>query len=301
MKSDPKRINIELSILIVSYNAIQFLDNCLASIKEFLTSTYEVILVDNGSNDGTSRHIRENYPWVKLIRSERNLGFTAGNNLAARAADGKFMLLLNADTKLLTDVQPAIDLLTSDPKIGVVGGLMYRKNGAVGQSTGHFPSAFRLWLIKSLWIRSQVPYGGADQQIFRADWVEGAFLMTSRENWQALGGLDEYYFLCGDDMDFCRATVERGLEVVQCTKIRYIHFGGHTPNRAKFLYGGFRHYHKKFSGPVETVFADVVLRVGLVIRITTFGVLYFLTRRPQTKEKLMGFIDAHRNWAAMTP
>ena len=109
---------------------------------------------------------------------------------------------------------------------------------------------------------------------YKVEWLEGAFLMTRAENWRALGGLDEYYFLGIDDIDFCRATSDRGLAVVQCAKVRYIHFGGYTPSRAKFVYAGFRHYYKKFSSPAHRLLAELVLRVGLWLRIAIFGVWY---------------------------
>lgn len=290
---------IELSIIIVSYNARKYLEGCLRSIQEHVSVSHEVILVDNGSQDDTCFLISNQFPWVILIPSKKNLGFTAGNNLGVSKARGKYLLLLNADTVLLSDISPAILLLKNNVQIGIVGGRMFRANGRSGISTGHFPSAFRLWLFKSIWMKPKAGY--FDLPALKADWVEGAFLMTTAENWRALGGLDEYYFLCADDMDFCRATSGRGLAVVQSPNVKYIHFGGHTVGRMTYLYAGFRHYHKKFSGSVERRLAEAVLRLGLVFRIAAFGTCYFVTRSARAGEKWRSFIEVHRTWAQMNP
>lgn len=290
---------VELSIIIVAHNARRYLDGCLRSILQYVSVAYEVVLVDNGSQDGTCSFVRETFPWVQFIASEKNLGFTAGNNLAVSRSVGKYLLLLNADTVLLTDIAPAMRLLQENLTIGVVGGRMFRSNDQPGISTGHFPSSSRLWLFRSIWMKPRRAYQCLPAT--RADWVEGAFLMTTSENWRALGGLDEYYFLCADDMDFCRATSNRGLTIVQSAEVRYVHFGGHTVSRMTYLYAGFRHYHKKFSGALERRAAETVLRLGLFARMSAFGLWYLVTRNPQAGEKWRSFLEVHRTWAQMNP
>ena len=117
--------NSLLSILIVNWNGKEFLDGCFSSIREKVSVPYEVIVVDNHSTDGSADLIEERYPWVKLIRSADNLGFAAGNNLAARHATGEYLLLLNNDTVLQTDLVDAISLLEDEGRIGAVGARMF--------------------------------------------------------------------------------------------------------------------------------------------------------------------------------
>ena len=138
-----------LSILIVNYNGRRFIPDCLGSLRERVSLPHEVILVDNGSADGSADLVRSEFPEVRLIAEGRNHGFTAGNNLAAREARGAYLLLLNTDTILLDDPEPAVALLEQEPDIGVVGARMVDARRAYRPSTGHFPRPGRLIRIRS--------------------------------------------------------------------------------------------------------------------------------------------------------
>jgi len=289
--------DVTVSLLLVCYNAKRFLRDCLTSIRANVSMPSEVVLLDNGSTDGTHEFVTEHFPWVRLIRSEENLGFIRGSNLAARSARGKYYLLLNSDTVLMSDIRPAIGLLETDPRIGIVGAQMYGTHNERRPSTGHFPRAMLLWKFGWLWATPERhPYGNSLPNAFRVDWVEGSFLLTTAENWTALGGLDESNFNYGDDVEFCRSTANRGLLTVHCTDVKYVHFGGYDPSKLGYLYAGFRRYHRKFSSYPERLLADVVLRVGLFIRIGVFGVWYLLQRSDAAKEKLRRCMDVHKHW-----
>ena len=284
-----------LSIFLVCYNAVRYLADCLNAVRERVTLPYEVILLDNGSTDHTSDVIRQCYPWVNLLRSEENVGFIRGNNIAAKHARGEYYLLLNSDTILLTDLVSAIKLLEGKNQIGVVGAKMYGEQNQVRPSAGRFPRALRLWRFGSLWVNPE-EQADSNSRIFPVDWVEGSFLMTTAENWNAIGGLDESNFLYGDDIDFCRSTLERGLITVQCATTKYIHFGGFEPSRTGYLFAGYRHYHQKFSSRAERLLADVVLRVGLFGRVFVYGVRYLISREPSIGEKARSFAKLQRQW-----
>jgi GT2 family glycosyltransferase len=290
-----------LSILMVAYNSKKYLDGCLNAIKESVSCPFEVVLVDNASPEPVLDDLTLRYSWLRIIRSSRNLGFNAGNNLAAKNARGKYILLLNIDTLLLTDVEPAVRLLEADQNIAVVGARACGGSGELRPSAGHFPKARRLWWFRSLWTKPTVSYGPSEWHAFRVDWVEGSFLMTRLENWIEIGGFDENNFLYGNDVDFCRGTADRGLAVVQCTDVRYVHFGGYEMSRARNLYAGFREYHRKFSNPLERLNADVVLWLGLLARISVYGLWYRLTKNDRIGRKLQSFVQVHRDWPRITP
>jgi GT2 family glycosyltransferase len=291
-----------LSILILTHNHGKFLEGCLTSIEKYVSCSFEVILVDNGSSEKLSDSVTAGRPWLKIIRSERNLGFNAGNNLAAKSANGEFLLLLNIDTVLLTDVVPVIALLQQpEMKIGVAGAQAYGASNESRSSAGHFPTAHRLWFFRSLWMKPKVAYGPSEWHAFKVDWVEGSFFATSLKHWRTLGGFDEKNFLYGNDVEFCRSTMESGLAVIQCTEVKYIHFGGYEVSRMGHLYAGLRDYHKKFSTPVERKMADIVLRFGLVARIFAYRMLYWLTRDKKVGLKCRQFGEVRRNWGQLTP
>jgi N-acetylglucosaminyl-diphospho-decaprenol L-rhamnosyltransferase len=296
MRTDPL-----LSILMVAYDSGKYLEGCLTSIDQNVSCPFEVILVDNGPSKAVPDEVTSRYPWLRVIRSEKNLGFNAGNNLAAKSASGKYILLLNIDTILLTDISQALRLLGSDLRIGVVGAQAYDAFGELRPSAGYFPKPWRLWLFRSLWSRPKVPHGPADLHAFKVDWIEGSFLMTTFENWLEVGGFDEKNFLYGNDVDLCRTTKERGLAVVHCTDVKYVHFCGYEVKRMGNLYAGFREYHRKFSTPFERRMADFVLRTGLLLRILAYGMWYGLTKDAGIGDKLRSFAEVRRNWVQLAP
>ena len=232
-----------LSILVISYNSRSFLDECLLSIKRHISVPFEVVLVDNNSSDGTPQYVRERYPWVRLIESAHNLGFAGGNNRAARESKGTYLLLLNCDTILLTDVTPALRILEKDSRVGVVGARMYGLDGEPRPSTAHFPCPWRLWKFTWQWSSPLArPFGAPDLSAFRHDWVEGSFLLTTRENWLGVGGMDESGFMYGEDVEFCANLAQQGRLTVLCARVMYVHFGGYTVERMIHGYAGYRRF-----------------------------------------------------------
>jgi N-acetylglucosaminyl-diphospho-decaprenol L-rhamnosyltransferase len=288
-----------LSILVLTHNHEKFLAGCLDSIQRYVSCPFEVILVDNASQE-PSDSLTARYPWLRVIRSEKNLGFNAGNNLAARNANGEHLLLLNVDTVLLSDVVPAIALLRSDLKIGAVGAEAHGVAGEIRPSAGRFPKAHRLWLFRNLWMKPKISLGPSQLRAFKVDWVEGSFLVTTLELWNAVGGFDEKNFLYGNDVEFCRSASDRGLAVVQCTATKYIHFGGYEVSRVGQLYAAFRAYHRKFSTPLEQRMADLVMRAGLIARILVYGLWFRATKNKKIGEKYQRFVEVRRNWAHLT-
>jgi GT2 family glycosyltransferase len=291
-----------LSILLVSYNSRRFIEDCLLSIRRHVSVTFEVVLVDNNSVDGTAQYVREHHPWVRLVASDRNLGFTGGNNRAARESKGTYLLLLNCDTILLTDVTSGIHILETDHLVGVVGARMYGVHGETRPSTAHFPCPWRLWKFTWQWSKPTArPYGAPDLTAFRHDWVEGSFLMTTRRNWFDLDGMDESGFMYAEDVEFCAHSAQLGRLCVLCTKMMCIHFGGYTVDRMAHGYAGYRRFHASCSDPFTRWRADMVLLLGLVPRLVVYGFLAALTRDAGLTRKYKKFWDVLWHWNELAP
>ncbi len=291
-----------VSILLVSYNSKRYLDDCLQAVAKHVSVPHEIVLVDNGSGDGTPDYVRMHYPAVRLIESEANLGFTGGNNLAARQARGTFLLLLNCDTVLLTDITAGLRILTEDARVGVVGARMYGRNGELRANTGHFPKPWRMWKFTSQWSKPlRHPFGEPAHAAFRHDWVEGSFLLTRRSNWEGVGGMDESGFMYTEDVEFCAHTLQRGLRTVQCSQLMYLHFGGYSVERMSYLYAGYRRFHASCSTPAMRQRAELVLLLGLVPRLVVFGLLALFTRKPAFRKKFWRFADVLRSWKSLAP
>ena len=297
MTSDPV-----LSILLVSYNSAAFMRDCLDAIVRHVTVPFEAILVDNASRDNTLEIVRSDYPWVRAFGSETNLGFTGGNNLAARHARGKYLLLLNCDTVLLTDVAPGIQILEEDASVGVVGARMYDAHGELLVNAGYFPLPKRLWKFTSMWTKPlSQPYGAVALSAFRHDWVEGSFLLTSLENWKAVDGFDESGFMYVEDVEFCGHTAHRDLVTVQCSKLMYLHFSGYSSERIDYLYAGYRRFHASCSDRQTQRLADLVLLAGLLPRIAAYGVLATFTSSKEAKVKYRKFLHILLHWNETAP
>ncbi len=291
-----------VSILLVSYNSKRYMEDCLHAIQRHVSVPYEVILVDNGSSDGTAEHVRSTFPAVRVVQSETNLGFTGGNNLAARHARGTFLLLLNCDTVLLTDLTPGLRILLEEERVGVVGARMYGRHGELRANTGHFPKPWRLWKFTLQWSKPlHKPFGDPALSAFQHDWVEGSFLLTRRSNWEAVGGMDESGFMYTEDVEFCAHTLQRGLRSVQCSRLMYLHFGGYSVERMSYLYAGYRRFHASCSNAATRRRAEWVLLLGLAPRLIVFGLLALLTRRPAFRKKFHRFADVLRSWKTLAP
>ena len=286
-----------LSILIVNYNGQAFVDPCLRSLRDQVSVRFEVIVVDNGSSDGSPEYLERAYPWVHLIRSKENLGFARGTNLAARQATGQYYLLLNVDTVLVSDVVAAIDVLEQLNIAGIVGAKMLNEQGEIRKSTGYFPSPMRLWLLSRLYCDPErTPYGPEALKTFQVDWVEGSFLLTRSDLWRRTGGLDEAIYMYGEEVDFCKRCASAGYDCVLCTLVQYKHFGGFSIERTPHLYRGFRHYHRKFSSSAVRVCANVVMKSGLYLRVALYFVRYLVTRDLRAEKKCAVFAEVLRDW-----
>jgi GT2 family glycosyltransferase len=286
-----------LSILIVNYNGRAFVDPCLRSVCDQVSVSFEAIVVDNGSNDGSSDYIERTYPWVHLIRSGENLGFVRGTNLAARHATGKYYLLLNIDTVLGSDLVAAINVLEQMSSVGIVGARMLDESGETRRNTGYFPSPMRLWMLSHLYCApDRKPYGPAALCAFQVDWVEGSFLLTRSDLWRQTRGLDEAIYMYGEEVEFCKRCASAGYNCVLCTLVQYRHFGGFSVERTPYLYRGFRYYHRKFSSLAVRVCANAVMKIGLHLRVALYFVRYLVTRDPRADKKRTVFSEVLRDW-----
>jgi len=224
-----------LSILIVNYNGMRFLRDCLDSVRAHVHCPHEVIIVDNASADDSVAYIRANFPEVRLIASEVNTGFTGGNNLAAEAASGDLLLLLNNDTVILSDIQAAVDRFSA-PQVGITGAHLCYADRRNQPSVGYEHTPLRMvlsWLGVSglaalptaFRLMERAP---AFYQADRGDvaWVSGAFLLTRRELWNQLGGLDERYFMYVEDVDYCRRVRQAGYRIDYVAGVDVLHYEG---------------------------------------------------------------------------
>jgi len=216
---------IEISVVIVGWNAKHYLELCLDSlVKSPPRRNVEVLVVDNASSDGSAEMIEAKYPWVKLIKSGENLGFAKGNNVAIRQTTGRYIALVNPDVIVFPGCLDALaDFLDKNPKVGNVGPRVLNPDMSMQSTCRRFPS---LWnnFCSATRLESTfkgIPFFAGEHMFYFAhdrtlavDVLVGCFSMIRRETFDQVGLLDEGLFMYGDDVDWCRRARNGGWQVV---------------------------------------------------------------------------------------
>ena len=222
---------LSVSIIIVSFNARAHLERCLQSLHDSPPSRLrEIIVVDNASNDGSADAAR-GWPGVRVIEAGANLGFAAGNNVGIRASSGEYLLLLNSDTVVPPGAVDALAAaLDRDPSVAVVGPRLVDPGGRAELSIG--PMVGPWTELRQKWLMPRRAEQLSRRQHF-PDWVSGACLLVRRGDAEAVGLLDERFFMYLEDVDFCAAIRARGRRVLFTPDVEVTHLrGGSRPSAA---------------------------------------------------------------------
>jgi hypothetical protein len=232
---------MDLSILIVTYNSGALIGPLLDHLRaEFARErehlSAEVIVVDNASRDGTAALIRASHPWVQVIESASNLGFAAGNNLAARHARGRMLMLLNPDALPAPgSLREGVALMDAHPDTGLGGGELLGADGSRQPSARMFPTLRdELFTLAGLAARfpssrvfARLDRRWADpEQAADVDWIPGAFVLIPAASWRRLDGFDERFFMYYEEVDLCRRLRAAGLAVRYWPQLKARHIGG---------------------------------------------------------------------------
>ncbi len=224
----------DLSVVIVNWNVRELLRACVRSVERAYSDlTCEIIVVDNASSDGSVEMLRTDFPSVHVIACERNVGFSAGNNLGIAAARGEFLLFINPDTEIVGDALDALlQCARAHPDVGAVAPQLIFPDGCVQPTRYRFPtlaSAILDGTILEQWFprnRALRRYHLADvsENITQdVDWVMGACLMLRREVIAQVGGFDEQFFMYSEETDLCKRIKDAGWRVVYLPAAKVIH------------------------------------------------------------------------------
>jgi len=242
----PARHDVDLSIVIVSFNTRHLLDECLASVARNRGDLrLQVIVVDNASRDGSADYLAEHHPDVELVRSDINLGFGPANNVGFARVRGKYTVLLNTDAFLDDGVLAhSWQLMEADTSIGLLGALLIGRDGVRQPSARLFPSLLNDFLTLSglAWRFPQSRFFGrfdrtwADPQVAAdVDWVPGAFSVIRSDLLQRLNGFDTRFFLYYEEVDLCRRIRASGARIRYEPALRVVHIGGESSKSIKRL------------------------------------------------------------------
>lgn len=241
---------MDLSIIIVNWNVRDLLDACLASIfaSTLDANSYEIIVIDSASEDGSVNMLREKYPAVILLPQSQNIGFTRGNNLGLAEASGEYLLLLNPDTELSPPaLAQLLEYMNAHPQVGIIGPHTLNSDGSHQSTRRRFPTLMT-GIFESTWLSTWAPakvereyrlLDSPDGDILNVDWVQGSALLMRRAVYDDIGGLDAGYKMYCEELDFCRRAKSSGWRVIYHGGVTIIHHGGKSSEQA----GAFKQLH----------------------------------------------------------
>lgn len=290
---------VDLSIIIISFNTKKLTKETIESvIRNTKGISYDFIVVDNDSKDGSIEvlnRLASKFKNIKLILNRQNSGFGQANNQGMEVAEGRYLLLLNSDTLVNSNVLgEMVSHFDKNPKVGIASCGLKFKDGAIQGTGGYFPTLGRVffWMsfIDDLPILSRIikpfhPMHGLspfDKNISffekekEIDWVTGAFLMLKKQVYDQIGGFDKNYFMYVEEVDLCYRAKKKGWQVWYLPKWNIIHYGGASStaefpliNEVKSLKIFYRLHMPKWQYP----FLRLIIKFGAFLRIFVFGIL----------------------------
>jgi GT2 family glycosyltransferase len=287
---------IDLSIILISSKK-DYLFDCLKSIKKNSAEVSpEIILIDNASQDRLGEDVKKEFPEIKVIRREENGGFGENSNLGMKEAHGRYVLLLNDDTKVVSKniFKEMVGYMDEHPKVGISSCALVNPDGKTYQgSGGSFPSLAKVfaWMtfiddipgVDTL-IKPYHPLHGWSplykgesyfKKAHKQDWVTGAFFLMRKKAMDEVGFFDEDFFLYVEEVDLSYRFAEAGWEVWYLPQWKILHYGSVTIGGERATVYELQNtklfYRKHYPGwqmPVLTL----ILKTGCLIRMFVFGI-----------------------------
>jgi GT2 family glycosyltransferase len=255
---------VTLSIVILCWNDLKVIGDCLQSIYRETTSIdIEVIVSDNGSTDGSVEFIRQHYPRARVLENGTNLGFARGNNAGIAESSGRYILILNPDT-IIHDrsLEKWVAFADCHPEAGAFGCRVLNPDGSFQNPARPFPTVWRSW-IAALYLRSLAyvsdvfisdTYTGWDGTTRRLiDWQSGCCVMFRGDLLKDLGGFDGQFFYHFEEVDLCRRVWDAGRSILYTPKAVITHLGGQSVNRFPLRFelerwrSRYRYFYKHFG------------------------------------------------------
>jgi GT2 family glycosyltransferase len=291
---------VDMSIVLVCWNNKAYLDPCLKSLYEGgLKSSFDVVVVDNGSTDGSQQMLAEKYPQVKLIQNAGNVGLGKASNQGIEATDGRHVLLLNNDTLVNA---PALDVLVeyldAHPEAGATAGRLLNPDGSFQSGFAPFSTLLEEFLIVThigelLW--TGYPSHGDAREIKETGWMSSACLLVRRAAFDQIGLLDEGYFIYGDEADLQYRLNQAGWKVVFLPNSSIIHFGGRSMDRwkrRKMVYRGKMMFYKKNYGLPSAFLLRLLFFFMSLLKLLVWVVGFVVpSKNDQAKKELRSNID----------
>jgi GT2 family glycosyltransferase len=285
----------DLSISVVSYRTPGLLRRCLSALDaERAQLDLDVTVVDNASDDGSAEIVSLEYPWVQLMRNERNAGFGAAHNQALRDAAGRYLLVLNSDaTPMPGALRTLVEFLDAHPGVAVAGPKLRFGDGTVQPSRRRFPTLATLFFEStqlqrlssdSPLLRRYYVADRSDDEPQEVDWLVGACLCVRASAVSAVGMLDERFFMYSEELDWCRRFRAAGWGIAYVPAAEVVHLEGASSRqdlaaRDRLFQASKLQYAAKWHGPTAARALRAYLIVEYLVRACEEGVKMALGSR----------------------
>lgn len=267
---------MDLSVIIITYKERELLRKCLESVFASKTDfKYEVIVTDSNSEDGSVEMVQKEFPQAKVLDNRVNLGFSKGNNVAIKQAQGRLVLLLNADTTIAPDaLDLSIKYMDADPQVGAMGGKILLPNGELDKAARRkFPNPWNSFL-RLFGLRKFSDYNitsPIDQEI-EVDAIMGAYFLVRKPVIDQVGMLDEEFFMYGEDLDWCWRIKEAGHKIIYYPKVQITHYkygaSKSIPFRAiKWAHTAMKIFYRKHYAPAHNEIFNQLVYLGIDLRM----------------------------------
>lgn len=276
----------ELAIVIVSYNTKELTLKCLESIFNSESKIkFETWVVDNNSSDNSLAAIKKGFPQINIIESDKNLGFSGGNNLVLEKVKAKYYLLLNSDTEITDRALDNLYEFAENSDFGICSCKLLNPDGSFQPNGGELPTIFPLFL----WLSGfddifgkfvKIPsYQSRDKKYYinkrQIGWVSGSVMLIKREVIEKIGLLDDKIFMYEEDVEYCFRANNAGYKVGWTNQAEIIHLGGgsfKTPKYNQWMgeFKGLIYIYNKFFGSYMTLFVRILFYIFILARIIGF-------------------------------
>jgi hypothetical protein len=289
----------DVSIILVCWNNKDYLDPCLKSLYDAsLDFSYDVVVVDNGSTDGSQAMLAEKYPAVILIENGQNVGLSKASNQGIEATQGRYVFLLNNDTIVNgPSLNMFFHLLETRPDAGGVGGMLLNPDGSFQGGYANFSTLIEELLITTgigdrIW--PWYPSHHKTDHIQVVDWLSSACLILRRSALDQIGLLDESYFIYGDEADLQYRLKKAGWNVYYIPQANTLHYGGRSMNRwrrRKMVYRGKMLFYQKNYGALSAFFLRLLFGKLSLIKSVVWSLAYLL---PKYRERARLELQSNR-------
>lgn len=294
---------MQISIIIVNWNTRDLLAQCLESVARAVQSCgpnfAETIVIDNGSTDGSVAMIETDFPWVRCLQNQENIGFARANNQAIALSNSQYVLLLNSDALIPSNTLNRLySFMEAQPDVAVVGPTLLNIDGSFQASYGQFPTIstyfWQLLGLASFFYGTHFPSASPEdsQTTQDVDWVGGACLLCRRSALATVGLLDEQFFMYAEEMEWCYRFKQHGWRVCFLPQATITHVGGGSSEivRPKVLarqwqsnlYFLRKHHHIAAAGLIRSLV--LLVGAGRAVLFTAAAMLH-KQKRPQLQAR----------------